>query len=500
MKTLYININNEQIASNEELEVLNYDLDSDFFFYLGEKIAKGCKVENENALITDFNTKDNEEDYKQIITQWNEIKTILFSEECEGKIKFTLPNGYIHWLRYSEKYNHVYDKNFSHGESLVIYIDLKELYEESVEDLQRKMLRKLQRDDLYIEIDEIVFNDDAVTRKSPIVRAIKEKYEGIGFKAHEKWQGLRQRQKEKPQSKEKDTIPPIENSMPIINSKKCKITSNSAKTFIIFLWQNKYLFINEKSELILRFPPDTNFRGGGTYGEFVGNYLLNLYLWKVFEYEYDIYLSQKQIPTSSVPPIIMELLEDEVIRVNNEKIILALQFSCLENYEDDFEVELKSYCINLSRYLRYYLKFSYLSNDIAKTLVSWGIIRKYFGYITKTKLLCDNIYKKITDISSNDDIIAISDGSKNYILNQSTGNVLPIEFENIPRFQEDLAKVFNNGKWGYIDTCGNIVIPIQYDEASNFSNGTARVKLNEKHYLINKKGELFESFVPLDKR
>ena len=187
MKTLYININNEQIQSNKELEVLNYDLDSDFFFYLGEKIAKGCKVENENALITDFNTKDNEEDYKQIITQWNEIKTILFSEECEGKIKFTLPNGYIHWLRYSEKYNHVYDKNFSHGESLVIYIDLKELYEESVEDLQRKMLRKLQRDDLYIEIDEIVFNDDTVTRKSPIVRAIKEKYDSIGFKTYKNW-------------------------------------------------------------------------------------------------------------------------------------------------------------------------------------------------------------------------------------------------------------------------------------------------------------------------
>ena len=85
MKTLYININNEQIQSNEELEVLNYDLDSDFFFYLGEKIAKGCKVENENALITDFNTQDNEEDYKQIIAQWNELKNILFSEECEGK-------------------------------------------------------------------------------------------------------------------------------------------------------------------------------------------------------------------------------------------------------------------------------------------------------------------------------------------------------------------------------------------------------------------------------
>ena len=200
MKTLYININNEQIASNEELEVLNYDLDSDFFFYLGEKIAKDCKVENENALITDFNTKDNEEDYKQIITQWNEIKTILFSEECEGKIKFTLPNGYIHWLRYSEKYNHVYDKKFSHGESLVIYIDLKELYEESVEDLQRKMLRALKQNDLYLEVDEIVFNDYALTRKTTIVCTIREKYEDIGFKAYKKW--LEARRRKNPPSNE----------------------------------------------------------------------------------------------------------------------------------------------------------------------------------------------------------------------------------------------------------------------------------------------------------
>ena len=64
---------------------------------------------------------------------------------------------------------------------------MEELYEDSVEDLQRKISRKLQRDDLYLEIDEIVFNDDAVTRKSPIILNIKDKYEGVGFKAYKKW-------------------------------------------------------------------------------------------------------------------------------------------------------------------------------------------------------------------------------------------------------------------------------------------------------------------------
>ena len=203
MKTLYININNEQIQSNEVIEVLNYDLDSDFFFYLGEKIAKGCKVENENALITDFNTQDNAEDYQKIIAKWHELKTILFSEKCKGKFEFRLPNGYIHWLRYSEQYNHVYDKKFYHGESTVITIDLEKLYKDSVEGLQSKILRKLQRDDLYLETDEIVFNDDAVTRKSPIIAHICKNLKGIKFILYSEY---KQRIEEEKSRKERERL------------------------------------------------------------------------------------------------------------------------------------------------------------------------------------------------------------------------------------------------------------------------------------------------------
>ena len=203
MRTLYININNEQIQSNIELEVLNYDVDSDFFFYLGKKIARGCKVENENALITDFNTPDNEKDYQRIISQWNELKAILFSEKYEGEFDFTLPNGYIDWLRIHPQYFSIHDANFSNDES-VISIDLEELYEESIEELQRKILRKLKRNDLHLEIDEIVFNDDAVTRNSAIVRATKEKYDGIGFKMYKKWlMGNKKRQDTTSQACEK---------------------------------------------------------------------------------------------------------------------------------------------------------------------------------------------------------------------------------------------------------------------------------------------------------
>lgn len=189
MKTLYININNKNVSSNEELEVLNYDLDSDFFFYLGEMIASGCKQRvNENRLVTDFNTKEYETDYAHIIEQWNELKEILFGENPTGTYEFILPEKYIDWLRYNpnEAYRNIYENKFVHNE-YKIFIDIEVLYEDSVETLQRKILRKLKDEDFYLEIDEIVFNDDAVTRKSPIVRAIKDKYEGIGFKSYKKW-------------------------------------------------------------------------------------------------------------------------------------------------------------------------------------------------------------------------------------------------------------------------------------------------------------------------
>lgn len=187
MKNLYININNEQIQSSDELEVLMHDLDSDFFFYLGAKIAKDYKVENEIALITDFNTPENEEEYKQIMSQWNEIKTILFNEKCEGKFKFILPKKYFHWLKFHPQYVSIYDRNFSYGNSSVIPVNLEELYEESVGELQCKILRKLKRNDLYLEVNKIIFNDNAITRKSSIFEFVKKEYKTIPILLLKEW-------------------------------------------------------------------------------------------------------------------------------------------------------------------------------------------------------------------------------------------------------------------------------------------------------------------------
>ena len=168
MKTLYINVNNENIQSSNELIVLAHRLDIHILFYLGEKIAKGCKVEDEISLITEFNSPENEEEYKRIAEQIEELKIILFGDECKGCFEFKLPKKYINWLNYHPNFNPIYNKNFSNDRNSVILINLEELYEDSVAILQCKILSTLEHND----INEIVFNDKTIKSNSSIVVAV----------------------------------------------------------------------------------------------------------------------------------------------------------------------------------------------------------------------------------------------------------------------------------------------------------------------------------------
>lgn len=56
-------------------------------------------------------------------------------------------------------------------------------------------------------------------------------------------------------------------------------------------------------------------------------------------------------------------------------------------------------------------------------------------------------------------------------------------------FSQGLAPVKKNGRWGYIDLKGNIVINFKYDDADLFNDGLARVTINGKSGYINIKGE-----------
>lgn len=81
--------------------------------------------------------------------------------------------------------------------------------------------------------------------------------------------------------------------------------------------------------------------------------------------------------------------------------------------------------------------------------------------------------------------------SKNgkYTLINNKGEQITQWFDRIFFFSDGMSVVAKNGKWGYIDINGHIVIPLEYDRAYAFSNGKAMVIKGDKIFFIDKQGQ-----------
>lgn len=63
-------------------------------------------------------------------------------------------------------------------------------------------------------------------------------------------------------------------------------------------------------------------------------------------------------------------------------------------------------------------------------------------------------------------------------------------YQNVRSYSEGVAPVqTSNGKWGYINTQNQLVIPARFEDAKEFKDGRAAVKINGKWGFINKRGE-----------
>lgn len=74
-----------------------------------------------------------------------------------------------------------------------------------------------------------------------------------------------------------------------------------------------------------------------------------------------------------------------------------------------------------------------------------------------------------------------------YVVDMKTGEKVS-GYECVYAFSEGLAKVRKDGKWGYMDGTGAMVVPTEYDDAGDFSEGLAKVQKNGKWGYINKTG------------
>ena len=71
--------------------------------------------------------------------------------------------------------------------------------------------------------------------------------------------------------------------------------------------------------------------------------------------------------------------------------------------------------------------------------------------------------------------------------------VVPCQYDQVMDFSEGLAAVCVNGKWGFIDKTGKVVIPCIYDGVKSFSEGLAAVSVgiggNGKWGYIDREGK-----------
>jgi hypothetical protein len=73
-------------------------------------------------------------------------------------------------------------------------------------------------------------------------------------------------------------------------------------------------------------------------------------------------------------------------------------------------------------------------------------------------------------------------------VDKSGHEVIPCKYDYANCFSEGLARVLLNDKYGFIDKVGKEIIPFKYDWVSCFSNGKAKVELNGEHFFIDKNG------------
>ncbi|MCI4670512.1 MAG: WG repeat-containing protein [Bacteroidia bacterium] len=104
----------------------------------------------------------------------------------------------------------------------------------------------------------------------------------------------------------------------------------------------------------------------------------------------------------------------------------------------------------------------------------------------------------------NENLIYVKEGNKIGFINFNGKEIIPVEFDAVKSFSEDILPVNKGaiekdyesvgGKWGFWNREGKEIIPIKYEDAQIFREGLAPVKLNGKYGFINLNDEVILDF------
>jgi outer membrane protein assembly factor BamB len=92
--------------------------------------------------------------------------------------------------------------------------------------------------------------------------------------------------------------------------------------------------------------------------------------------------------------------------------------------------------------------------------------------------------------AANGKLFPVKEYGKWGYINKNGDIIIKPRFDEAGNFCEGMAAIKMNGKWGYIDQTGNRVIESRYDGAGAFSEGLAAVKIDSKYGYIDKKGRV----------
>ena len=102
------------------------------------------------------------------------------------------------------------------------------------------------------------------------------------------------------------------------------------------------------------------------------------------------------------------------------------------------------------------------------------------------------ISSQTTTIITPSPIPTYAPGTELYGMLSVTGEVvIEPKYEHIDLFSDEgLARFCDHGRWGFVNTDGEKVIPAQYENANNFSEGLAAVKVDGVWGFIDTSGEM----------
>ena len=101
----------------------------------------------------------------------------------------------------------------------------------------------------------------------------------------------------------------------------------------------------------------------------------------------------------------------------------------------------------------------------------------------------------LSDIFYNDGMAMVRKNGKYGFIDKEGKEIISCKYDEAIGFNEGLAVVKKDGKYGFLDKKGKEVIPFIYSSANAFSNGLSAVGKDGKYGFINKKGETIIPFV-----